>query len=51
MTVLVTPLESGVKGQLISVRNQDTQRVLKAEVVGTGLVQAQFGEEEGGINR
>jgi hypothetical protein len=51
MTVLVTPLESGVKGQLITVRNQDTQRVLKAEVVGTGLVQAQFGEEEGGISR
>lgn len=51
MTALVTPLESGVKGQLICVRNQDSQRVLKAEVVGAGLVQVQFGEEKGGINR
>jgi hypothetical protein len=51
MTAIVTPLESGVKGQLISVRNQDTQRVLKAEVVGAALVQVQFGEEEGGIDR
>jgi hypothetical protein len=51
MTALVTPLESGVKGQLISVRNQDTQRVLKAEVVGAGLLQVQLGEEKGGTNR
>jgi flagella basal body P-ring formation protein FlgA len=51
MTALVTPLESGVKGQLISVRNQDTQRVLKAEVVGAGLLQVQLGEEKGETNR
>ena len=51
MTALVTPLQSGVKGQLISVRNQDTQRVLKAEVVGAGLLQVQLGEEKGEINR
>jgi hypothetical protein len=47
MMALVTPLESGVQGQLISVRNQDTQRVLKAQVVGAGLVQVRFGEEKG----
>jgi hypothetical protein len=51
MTALVTPLESGVQGQLISVRNQDTQRVLKAEVVGADLVQAQFREGKGEIER
>jgi hypothetical protein len=51
MTALVTPLESGVKGQIISVRNQDTQRVLKAQVVGAGLVQVQFGEGRGEIAR
>ncbi|HXX24059.1 MAG TPA: flagella basal body P-ring formation protein FlgA [Terriglobia bacterium] len=45
LTVLVTPLESGVKGQLIRVRNLDTQRVLKAEVVGEGLLQAKLGGE------
>jgi hypothetical protein len=51
MTALVTPLESGVKGQVISVRNQDTQRVLKAQVVGSGLVQVDFGEGRGEIAR
>jgi hypothetical protein len=51
MTALVTPLESGVQGQLICVRNQDTQRVLRAEVVGAGLLQVQFGEENGETNR
>jgi len=51
MTALVTPLESGVKGQFISVRNPDTQRVLKAEVVGAGVVQVRFGEEKGEIER
>jgi hypothetical protein len=45
LTVLVTPLESGVKGQLIRVRNLDTQRVLKAEVVGEGLLQAKLAGE------
>jgi hypothetical protein len=45
LTALVTPLESGVKGQLIRVRNLDTQRVLKAEVVGEGLLQAKLAGE------
>jgi hypothetical protein len=45
MTALVTPLQSGVKGQIIRVRNQDTHRVLKAEVVGVGLLQAELGGE------
>ncbi len=45
MTVLVTPLESGVQGQVIRVRNSDTQRVFKAEVVGKGLLQASLAEE------
>jgi hypothetical protein len=41
MTALVTPLESGVQGQIIRVRNQDTDRVLKAAVVGRDLLQVQ----------
>jgi flagella basal body P-ring formation protein FlgA len=45
MTALVTPLESGVKGQIIRVRNLDTQRVFEAEVVGGGLLQAELGHE------
>jgi hypothetical protein len=45
MTALVTPLESGVNGQIIRVRSLDTQRVLKAEVVGRGLLQAELGGE------
>jgi hypothetical protein len=45
ITALVTPLESGVQGQIIRVRNQDTQRVLKAEVVGRGLLEAELGGE------
>jgi flagella basal body P-ring formation protein FlgA len=45
MTALVTPLQSGVKGQIIRVRNPDTQRVLEAEVVGVGLLQAELGGE------
>jgi hypothetical protein len=45
MTALVTPLEPGVKGQIIRVRNPDTQRVLKAEVVGRGLLEAELGGE------
>ena len=45
LTVEVTPLESGVKGQLIRVRNLDTQRVLEAEVVGEGLLEAEFAGE------
>jgi flagella basal body P-ring formation protein FlgA len=42
MTALVTPLQSGVKGQLIRVRNPDTQRVFEAEVVGRDLLQAEL---------
>ena len=45
LTTLVTPLESGVKGQLIRVRNLDTQRVFEAEVVGEGLLQAELAGE------
>jgi hypothetical protein len=45
MTALVTPLESGVKGQLIRVRNLDTQRAFEAEVVGVGLLQAEVGRK------
>ena len=45
LTVPVTPLESGVKGQLIRVRNLDTQRVLEAEVVGEGLLEAELAGE------
>jgi hypothetical protein len=42
MTALVTPLEPGVKGQLIRVKNLDTQRVFEAEVVGAGLLRAEL---------
>jgi hypothetical protein len=45
MTALVTPLQSGVQGQIIRVRNQDTHRVLQAQVVGAGLLQAELGGE------
>jgi len=41
----VTPLQSGVQGQIIRVRNEDTQRVLEAEVVGVDLLQAPLGGE------
>jgi hypothetical protein len=51
MTMRVTPLERGVKGQLIRVRNQDTLRVLEAEVIGAGLLQAGLGGETGEIAR
>ena len=45
MTALVTPLEAGVKGQLIRVKNLDTQRVFEAEVVGAGLLRAELAGE------
>jgi hypothetical protein len=45
LSALVTPLQSGVQGQIIRVRNQDTQRVLEAEVIGAGLLQAELGGE------
>jgi len=45
MTALVTPLEPGVKGQLIRVKNLDTQRVFEAEVVGAGLLRAELAGE------
>jgi hypothetical protein len=40
MTALVSPLESGVKGQLIRVKNVDTQRIFMAEVAGEDLLEA-----------
>jgi len=40
MTALVTPLESGAKGQLIRVKNLDTQRVFEAEVADEDLLEA-----------
>jgi hypothetical protein len=45
MTALVTPLQSGVKGQTIRVRNLDTQRAFEAEVVGPDLLQAEVAGE------
>jgi hypothetical protein len=45
MTALVTPLESGAKGQRIRVKNMDTQRVFEAEVVGEGLLEAESAGE------
>jgi hypothetical protein len=45
MTALVTPLESGSKGQIIRVKNPDTQRVFRAEVVGAGLLAAALAGE------
>jgi len=45
MTALVTPLEPGVKGQLIRVKNLDTQRVFEAQVVGAGLLRAELAGE------
>jgi len=45
MTALVTPLESGVKGQLIRVRNPDTRRVFEAEVAGMDLLRAELAGE------
>jgi hypothetical protein len=50
LTVRVTPLQSGVQGQIIRVRNQDTQRVLEGEVVGIDLLRATLGGEQGGIS-
>jgi hypothetical protein len=45
MTALVTPLESGVRGQLIRVRNQDTRRVFEAEVAGVDQLRAELAGE------
>jgi len=45
MTALVTPLEPGIKGQIIRVKNLDTQRVFEAEVVGAGLLRAELAGE------
>ncbi len=45
MTALVTPLESGAQGQVIRVKNLDTQRVFQAEVVGEGLLHAELAGE------
>lgn len=46
LTVTVTPLQSGAKGQVIRVRNPDTQGVFEARVVGQDLLGAGFGEEK-----
>ena len=46
LTALVSPLESGVQGQVIRVRNLDTQRVFEAQVVGAGLLSRQVTSEE-----
>lgn len=45
LTTLVTPLQSGVEGQLIRVRNADTHQVLLARVVSAGVLQAPLGGE------
>lgn len=42
ITAIVTPLESGAQGQIIRVKNLDTQRVFGAEVVGADLLQARL---------
>lgn len=42
ITTSVEPLQSGIKGQRILVRDLTTARVMSAEVVGDGLLQAIF---------
>jgi hypothetical protein len=42
ITTTVLPLQPGSKGQRILVRDPDTQRVMSAEVVDEGLLQAGF---------
>ncbi len=42
ITTSVEPLQSGVQGQHILVRDLTTARVMSAEVVGDGLLQASF---------
>jgi hypothetical protein len=42
ITTTVVPLQPGVKGQCIFVRDPVTARVMKAEVVDEGLLQASF---------
>jgi flagella basal body P-ring formation protein FlgA len=42
ITATVVPLQPGIKGQLIRIRNTMTQRIMKAEVVGAGLLRADF---------
>lgn len=51
MSMSVTPLEPGVKGQLIRVRNQDTRRVVEAQVIGSCLLQAELGTGKGETTR
>ena len=40
VTTTVVPLQPGIKGQTIMVRDATTARVMRAEVVGEGLLQA-----------
>jgi len=40
ITTAVVPLQPGVQGQCIFVRDLATSRVMKAEVVGAGVLQA-----------
>jgi hypothetical protein len=42
ITITVVPLQPGVKGQSILVRDTTTQRVMTAEVVDEGLLQTRF---------
>jgi hypothetical protein len=42
VTMTVVPLQPGIKGQCILVRDPDTKRVMTAEVVSEGLLQAGF---------
>ncbi len=41
-STIVVPLQPGRKGQFIRVRERGTRRLLRAEVVGEGLLRAQF---------
>jgi flagella basal body P-ring formation protein FlgA len=42
ITTTVVPLQPGVKGQTILVRDATTARVMTAEVVDEGLLQTRF---------
>ncbi len=42
ITTTVVPLQPGTEGQLIRIRNTMNQHILKAEVVGAGLLRADF---------
>jgi hypothetical protein len=42
VTTIVVPLQPGYEGQVILVRDTTTARVMKAQVVGEGLLQSNF---------